>query len=165
MEVTHLHTFIQAEERLEQAKKHLTQAAEELAFMEIIGRAERLELPRLTPLNQPMVERALTASKEQQAETHAVTDLQRAVDYYQTLSKLNDTVALLEDKIRSTQLTLGARIYKRSRRIFSTLNRKNEEEPEPIFFPLQAQLAQTQHKQTKKPIKNEVIPIADIEGI
>jgi len=165
MESSPLKTFVQSEKHLEQAQQKLQEVAKDLAFMEIIGREERLELPRITPLNQPMIERALLASKTQQAEPHAISDLQRAVDYYQTLGQLNDSVAVLQDKIRSTQLTLGARIYRRSKRIFSAINKKEKDQLEPIFFPLQPDLEPKKRKTHQKRVRNEAIPIADIEGI
>ena len=163
MESAQLHTLIQSEERLTRAQRKLLEAAEELAFMEILGREERIELPRLTPLNRPLIDRALAASKGQKLEPHAINELERAVEYYQQLQYLNDSITILQEKLRSAQISIGARIYNRSKDIYHNIYKKDKKQLEPIFFPLQPEDMPTKRAIHKNRVRNEAIPIADIE--
>lgn len=151
------------EDRLDNVQRKLREIAEELAFMEILGRKERIELPRITPLNRPMIDQAVAISNDEYAEPLSVSELERAVDYYEQLEQVRDTLTLLHNKINSTHISLGARIYDRCKDVFEPS--PEEKVLEPIFFPLQPKY--TPKKRIIHPCRSryEAIPIANLEGV
>lgn len=153
---------IQPERKLAVVQNLVDEANAELAYMEILSRTERLELPRITLLNKPMVEEALTITQED-AEDETPEELERSIRYFHLLDELIHDVTILTEKLKSTHITIGARIYKRCKTI--KLNRKARNHEEPIHFPLQPEEACQTRPLKKTCPKNEAIVVAHIEGI